>query len=133
MIELPFFNVLSYHLLFPFVFKRHVYIWNPTLTNNFRIRDNFNPLDVSRILKIPFNENMDEDFIAWHITKAYSFLVWSAYWPGFSAKLFRKANSVPHNLVRVFFILITLFFGTAILLVLSLHLVMNDVSLFVVK
>jgi hypothetical protein len=28
----------------------------------------FNPLDVDRTLRIPLNENMTNDFIAWHMT-----------------------------------------------------------------
>jgi hypothetical protein len=39
----------------------------------------FNPLDVDRILRIPLNENMTDDFIAWHMTKSYAFSVRSAY------------------------------------------------------
>jgi hypothetical protein len=34
------------------------------------IRDMFNPLEVSRILRIPPSENMNEDFVAWHMTKS---------------------------------------------------------------
>ena len=44
------------------------------------IEDLFNPIDVLRILKIPLNHNMTEDFIAWHLTKSYSFTVKSAYY-----------------------------------------------------
>jgi hypothetical protein len=44
------------------------------------IWDIFNMIGVSRILSIPLNGNMDEDFIAWHFTKSYSFSVRSAYY-----------------------------------------------------
>jgi hypothetical protein len=44
------------------------------------LTDNFNPIDVSRILRIPLSENVEEDFIAWHLTKSYSFSVKSAYY-----------------------------------------------------
>jgi hypothetical protein len=40
----------------------------------------FNPPDVDRILQIPLNENLSEDFIGWHMTNSYSFLVRSAYY-----------------------------------------------------
>ena len=39
------------------------------------LKDNFNPLDVSRILKIPLNEHMTEDFVAWHFSKTHTFTV----------------------------------------------------------
>ena len=43
-------------------------------------RDIFHPLDVERILQIPLSESMIEDFIAWHLTKTYTFSVRSAYY-----------------------------------------------------
>ena len=39
------------------------------------IRDIFNPIDVERILCIPLSANIDEDFVAWHRTRSYSFSV----------------------------------------------------------
>jgi hypothetical protein len=44
------------------------------------IRDIFNPFDAARILQIPLSENLNEDFIAWHITKSHCFSVRSAYY-----------------------------------------------------
>lgn len=44
------------------------------------IRDNFIPIDAEGILKIPLSEHMQEDFVAWHKTKIYSFSVRSAYY-----------------------------------------------------
>jgi ribonuclease HI len=44
------------------------------------IQDIFNPIDAARILRIPLSESIDEDFIAWHMTKSYCFTVRSAYY-----------------------------------------------------
>ena len=44
------------------------------------IRDIFNPIDVGRILSIPLSEHMNEDFVAWHKTRSYTFSVRSAYY-----------------------------------------------------
>ena len=56
------------------------------------IRDIFNPIDVARILRIPVNGNMTEDFIAWHLTKTYSFSVWSAYYAQWNHTFGRRIN-----------------------------------------
>jgi hypothetical protein len=37
--------------------------WDEILLN-----DIFHPLDVARILQIPLSMNMDEDFVAWHLS-----------------------------------------------------------------
>jgi hypothetical protein len=44
------------------------------------IVENFNPLDVDRIVRMPLNENLSEEFVAWQMTKTYSFSVRSAYY-----------------------------------------------------
>jgi hypothetical protein len=41
------------------------------------IRDNFNPLEVR---KIPLSPNLEDDFVAWHKTKNFTFSVRSAYY-----------------------------------------------------
>jgi hypothetical protein len=40
----------------------------------------FNPLEVQHILQIPISSNLEEDFVAWHKTKSFSFSVRSAYY-----------------------------------------------------
>lgn len=44
------------------------------------LRDIFSPIDVHRILSIPLSAHLHEDFIAWHYTKSYIFLVRSVYY-----------------------------------------------------
>ena len=44
------------------------------------LRGILNPRDVDRILKIPLSENMQDDFVAWHMTKTHTFSVRSAYY-----------------------------------------------------
>jgi hypothetical protein len=34
------------------------------------LTENFNPIDVSRILRIPLSQNVDDCFVAWHLTKS---------------------------------------------------------------
>lgn len=43
------------------------------------IRDVFSPMDVERILRIPLNLQMGEDFIGWNYTRSGTFSVRSAY------------------------------------------------------
>jgi hypothetical protein len=40
----------------------------------------FNPLVAQRIMQIPLSSNVDEDFVAWHKTKSFTFSVRSAYY-----------------------------------------------------
>jgi hypothetical protein len=40
----------------------------------------FYPLEVQHILQIPISSNLEEDFVAWHKTKSFSFSVRSAYY-----------------------------------------------------
>jgi hypothetical protein len=40
----------------------------------------FNPLEVQHILQIPISSNLEEDFVAWHKTKSFSFSVRPAYY-----------------------------------------------------
>lgn len=43
------------------------------------IRDVFSPVDVHRILQIPLNYHLTEDFVAWNYTRSGTFSVRSAY------------------------------------------------------
>jgi ribonuclease HI len=43
------------------------------------IRDIFSPVDANRILQIPLNVQLVEDFVAWHYTRSGTFSVRSAY------------------------------------------------------
>ena len=43
------------------------------------IHDVFSPLDVHRILQIPLNYHLTEDFVAWNYTRSGTFSVRSAY------------------------------------------------------
>jgi hypothetical protein len=61
------------------------------------LTDNFNPIDVSRILRIPLSENVDEDFVAWHLTKSYSFSVKSAYYLEWNHCNGRRLNRVDEQ------------------------------------
>ena len=56
------------------------------------IREIFNPVDADRILKIPLNVNMTEDFIAWHLSKSCCFTVRSAYYAQWWHSFGRKVN-----------------------------------------
>ena len=56
------------------------------------LRENFNPLDVERILKIPLSEHMDNDFVAWHLSKSYSFTVRSAYYAQWAHTFGQRTN-----------------------------------------
>jgi hypothetical protein len=40
----------------------------------------FNPLVAQRIIQIPLSSNVDEDFVAWHKAKSFTFSVRSAYY-----------------------------------------------------
>lgn len=44
------------------------------------IRSIFSPVDVDRILRIPLNTQLVEDFVAWNFTKSFTFTVRSAYY-----------------------------------------------------
>jgi hypothetical protein len=68
------------------------------------LTDNFNPIDVSRILRIPLSENVenvDEDFVAWHLIKSYSFSMKSAYyleWNHCNGRRLTRADEQGHHL-----------------------------------
>ena len=53
----------------------HIGIWDEVL-----VRDIFSHVDVERILQIPLNTHMTEDFIAWNYTRSGTFSVKSAYY-----------------------------------------------------
>jgi hypothetical protein len=44
------------------------------------IQDIFNPLDAQKVLEIPLSQNLEEDFVAWHKTKSFTYSVRSAYY-----------------------------------------------------
>jgi hypothetical protein len=44
------------------------------------LTDTFNPIEVQWILQIPVSQNLEEDFVAWHKTRSFSFTVRSAYY-----------------------------------------------------
>ena len=44
------------------------------------MQDSLNPIDVSRIQRIPLSLHLQEDFVAWHFTKNHVFSVRSAYY-----------------------------------------------------
>ena len=47
---------------------------------------------MTRILKLPLSENMTDDFVAWHLTKTYSYIVRSAYYAQWSHTFGQKMN-----------------------------------------
>ena len=53
----------------------HTGMWDEEL-----LRDCFSPVDVNRILQIPLNSNIEDDFIAWNYTRSGTFSVRSAYY-----------------------------------------------------
>jgi hypothetical protein len=69
------------------------------------LNDNFNPTDLSRILRISLSQNVDEDFVAWHLTKSYSFSMKSAYyfeWNHINGRRLTRADEQgPTSLNRV--------------------------------
>jgi hypothetical protein len=44
------------------------------------VRDTFHPFEAQKILEIPISPNLEDDFVAWHKTKSYTFSVRSAYY-----------------------------------------------------
>ena len=62
--------------------------WDETL-----IRDVFSPVDAHRILQIPLNVQVMEDFIAWNFMRSGTFSVRSAYHRGFE-------HTYGHRLAR---------------------------------
>ena len=56
------------------------------------VRDVFNPIDASRVLRIPLSSNMTEDFISWHLSKSYTFTVRSAYYAQWSHSFSQRLN-----------------------------------------
>jgi hypothetical protein len=44
------------------------------------IRDISNPLEAHKLLEIPLSQNLEEDFVAWHKTKSFTFSVRCAYY-----------------------------------------------------
>ena len=44
------------------------------------LRENFLPVDVERILRIPLSEHLSDDCVAWQLTKKHMFSVRSAYY-----------------------------------------------------
>ena len=65
----------------------HTHDWDEQLVRNI-----FNPVDAARILCIPLNENMTEDFVAWHLSKTYTFTVRSAYYAQWTHTFGHKIN-----------------------------------------
>ena len=57
--------------------------------------DNFNPVDVDRIMRIPLNTQSFDDFIAWHLDTRGIFSVKSAYHAEWIRSFRRHANSHP--------------------------------------
>jgi hypothetical protein len=44
------------------------------------IWDIFNPLEIQKVLQIPLSQNLEEDFVAWHKTKSFTFSIRSTYY-----------------------------------------------------
>jgi hypothetical protein len=61
------------------------------------LRENLNPLDVQRILRIPLSSNPEDDFVAWHLTKTNIFSVRSAYYSEWNHLNGRRLNRVQHQ------------------------------------
>ena len=56
------------------------------------IRDIFNPIDADRILRIPLNENMTDDFVAWNLSKSDNYTVRSPYYAQWWNRFAQKVN-----------------------------------------
>jgi hypothetical protein len=61
------------------------------------LRENLNPLDVQRILRIPVSSNLEDDLVAWHLTKTNTFLVRSAYYSEWNHLNGQRLNRVDHQ------------------------------------
>jgi hypothetical protein len=70
---------------------------NTNLWDEDLIRMLFLQVDAERILRIPLSAQLEEDFVAWHLTKSYSFSVKSAYYSEWNHCNGRRLNRVDEQ------------------------------------